>query len=164
MNVAVPWLKHSWMFGQLASSHTVTRRFSRSLALSCCTELPDGMRTRIHDGLRRTGASANCTGERAILSPATCFTPGCSEADAASPLTTASGMVLEADSVMACVDLWSGGSGSGASSGWVQNVGGGAVWTCRPNWRATCPMSTGLTASSPEGPPKSSIEVTCSPW
>ena len=24
MNVAVPWLKHSWMFGQLASSHTVT--------------------------------------------------------------------------------------------------------------------------------------------
>ena len=35
MKVAVPWLKHSWMFGQLASSHTVTRRFSRSLALSC---------------------------------------------------------------------------------------------------------------------------------
>ena len=34
MKVAVPWLKHSWMFGQLASSQTVTRRFSRSLALS----------------------------------------------------------------------------------------------------------------------------------
>lgn len=27
MKVAVPWLKHSWMFGQLASSQTVTRRF-----------------------------------------------------------------------------------------------------------------------------------------
>ena len=64
MKVAVPWLKHSWMFGQLASSHTVTSRFSRSLALSCCTELPDGMRTRIQLGLRRVGASANCTGDR----------------------------------------------------------------------------------------------------
>src|SRR3546814_4479704 len=81
MNVAVPWPKHSWMFGQLASSHTVTRRFSRSLALSFWTALPDGIRTRIHDGLRSTGASANCTGERAILSPATCFAPA-SSADA----------------------------------------------------------------------------------
>ena len=45
-----------------------------------------------------------------------------------------------------------------------QNVGGGAVPTVRPNWRATCPMSTGFTGSSPDGPPKSSIEVTCSPW
>src|SRR4249919_2920070 len=99
MKVAVPWLKHSWMFGQLASSHTVTRRFSRSLALSSATELPDGMRTRIHDGLRSTGASANCTGERAILSAATWRTPGSS--DAATPLTTVSGMVFAAASVMA---------------------------------------------------------------
>src|SRR3546814_10818848 len=81
MNVALPWPKHSWMFGQLASSHTVTRRFSRILALRFWTALPDGIRTPIHDGLRRTGASANCTGERAILSPATCFAPA-SSADA----------------------------------------------------------------------------------
>src|SRR3546814_15581024 len=63
------------MFGQLASSHTVTRRFSRSLALSFWTALPDGIRTRLHDGLRSTGASAHCTGPRAILSPAPCFAP-----------------------------------------------------------------------------------------
>src|SRR3546814_5824737 len=81
MNVAVPWPKHSWMFGQLAPSHTVTRRFSRSLALRFWTALPDGIRTRIHDGLRSTGASANCTGERAILSPAPCIAPA-SSADA----------------------------------------------------------------------------------
>src|SRR5690606_6046566 len=63
MKVAVPWLKHSWMLGQLASSQTVTRRFSRSLLLSFATALPDGIRTRIHDGLRSTGAvSSNFTG------------------------------------------------------------------------------------------------------
>ena len=56
MNVAVPWLKHSWMFGQLASSQTVTRRFSRSLLLSLATALPAGMRTRIQLGLRSIGA------------------------------------------------------------------------------------------------------------
>lgn len=81
MNVAVPWLKHSWILGQAASSHTVTKRFSRSLALRLCTALPDGMRTRIHDGLRNTGTSANCTGERPILSSPDCFTPGCNGED-----------------------------------------------------------------------------------
>src|SRR2546429_7377716 len=40
-----------------------------------CTALPEGMRTRIQDGLRSTGASANCTGERLILSPPSCLTP-----------------------------------------------------------------------------------------
>src|SRR5690606_19350880 len=50
-------------------------------------------------------------GERPILSPATCFTPGCRLAGAcASPLTTASGMDLVAGSVMGCV-AW---EGSGA--------------------------------------------------
>src|SRR5688500_4475184 len=117
MKVAVPWLKHSWMFGQLASSHTVTRRFSRSLALSRATELSLGMRTRIHDGLRSTGASANCTGERLILSPAICLTPGCSDAGA-SAFTTASGMVLEAGSVMAWV-----GAGSGGENGQLRCSG-----------------------------------------
>src|SRR6476620_10124243 len=97
MKVAVPWPKHSWMFGQLASSQTVTKRFSRNLALRLATELPEGIRTRIHDGLRSTGASANCTGERAIFSAATWRTPGCS--DGSSP-TTASGMVLMGDSLM----------------------------------------------------------------
>ncbi len=33
MKVAVPWLKHSWMFGQLASSQTVTKRFFAQLGL-----------------------------------------------------------------------------------------------------------------------------------
>src|SRR3546814_1434785 len=49
----------SLMFGQLASSHTVTSRFSRSLALRFCTALPDGSRTRIQLGLRSTGALAS---------------------------------------------------------------------------------------------------------
>ncbi len=57
MNVAVPLPKHSWMFGQDASSQTVTSRFSRSFALSFATALPGGMRTRIHSGLRSFGAS-----------------------------------------------------------------------------------------------------------
>src|SRR5690606_24922396 len=57
-------------------SHTVIRRLARSFSLSLATLLPDGMRTRIHDGLRSTGASANCTGDRAILSPATWRAPG----------------------------------------------------------------------------------------
>src|SRR5690606_35044205 len=83
MKVAVPWPKHSWMFGQLASSHTVTRRFLRSLDLSAATAPLDGIRTRIHEGLRSTGASTNSTGERAILSPATCLAPASSDAGAA---------------------------------------------------------------------------------
>src|SRR3546814_6871600 len=87
------------MFGQLASSHTVTRRFSRSLALSFWTALPDGIRTRIHDGLRSTGALANCTGERAILSPAACFAPA-SSADAGLA-TNCTGIERDGESGMA---------------------------------------------------------------
>lgn len=102
MKVAVPWPKHSWMFGQLASSHTVTRRFSRSLAFRFCTALPEGMRTRIQDGLRSTGASANCTGERLILSPPSCLTPACNgAADGESPCTICRGMERAVVSVMA---------------------------------------------------------------
>src|SRR5690606_12164570 len=131
MNVAVPWLKHSWMFGQLASSHTVTRRFLRSLALSFWTALPDGMRTRIHEGLRSTGASANCTGERLILSPATCFTPGTSGAGwtgtGASPLTTASGMVLVAVSVMVIRFARGGEPGHGYQGFGITGVGTGSL-------------------------------------
>src|SRR5687768_14074981 len=83
------------MFGQLASSQTVTSRFSRSLALRLATALPDGILTRIQDGLRSTGASANCTGERAILSPDTWRAPG--SRLAVSP-TTVSGMVRVGES------------------------------------------------------------------
>src|SRR6478736_6953883 len=92
MKVAVPWLKHSWMFGHEASSHTVTRRFSRSLLLSCCTALPDGRRTRIQLGLRSVGADSNFTGLRAILSSPICLTPSCNGA-------STEGMVLEAVSL-----------------------------------------------------------------
>src|SRR6188768_563922 len=109
MKVAVPWLKHSWMFGQLASSHTVTRRFSRSLLLSCCTALPLGRRTRIQLGLRSTGAASKCTGLRAILSSPSCFTPSCNGA------TRAEGMTLEAGSedMGGFWGFWDSGSGSG---------------------------------------------------
>ncbi len=157
MNVAVPWLKHSWMFGQLASSQTVTRRFSRSLAFSVCTALPDGIRTRIHDGLRSTGASANCTGERPILSPPSCLTPACNgAADGVSPCTTCRGMMRAVVSVMALV--------GGAQAASVRSGRSVAGWRSNPNWRARWPSSTGLTAAMPDGPPKSTIEVTCSPW
>src|SRR5207342_1187664 len=109
MKVAVPWLKHSWMFGQLASSQTVTRRFSRSLDLSFATALPAGIRTRIQLGLRSTGAlSSNFTGLRAILSSPSCLTPSCKEP------TTVSGMALDAASDM----RGSGGRYGGFGEGW----------------------------------------------
>src|SRR5690606_40094090 len=89
------------LLGQLASSQTVTRRFSRSLALRLATALPEGIRTRIHDGLRSTGASANCTGERPILSPPSCFAPACSGADGVTSCRTCRGMERGVVSVMA---------------------------------------------------------------
>lgn len=156
MKVAVPWLKHSWMFGQLASSHTVTRRFSRNLALRFCTALPEGIRTRIHDGFRSTGASTNCTGERLILSPPICLTPVCSGAGAAvSPETTCKGMERAIGWVMTI---------RGAQAGSERSGNAEVGCSTRPNWRASWSSSTALTASIPEGPPKSSTEVTCRPW
>ena len=50
------------MFGQLASSQTLTRRFARSLALSRATALPGGIRTRIHHGLRGIGVTVDLIG------------------------------------------------------------------------------------------------------
>ena len=47
MKVAVPWPKHSWMFGQLASSQTVTRRFSRNFDSAPAPRCRLGIRTRI---------------------------------------------------------------------------------------------------------------------
>src|SRR5690606_17578218 len=70
------------------------RRLSRSFDFSAATAPLDGIRTRIHEGLRSTGASTNCTGDRAILSPATCFTPGTRDGGASA--TTSSGMDLAA--------------------------------------------------------------------
>src|SRR5690606_11363117 len=100
MKVAVPWPKHSWMLGQLASSHTVTRRFLRSFDLSAATAPWDGIRTRIQEGLRSTGASTNSTGERPILSPATWRWPGCSE-PAGAGSSTCIGMDLSGEELMA---------------------------------------------------------------
>ena len=75
IKVAVPLLKHSWILGHEASSQTVTKAFSRSLAFRRSTLLPTGKRTRIQDGLRSRGASSKLTGEREILSSPSCFTP-----------------------------------------------------------------------------------------
>src|SRR5688500_13453300 len=113
MKVAVPWPKHSWMFGQLASSQTVTRRFSRSFAFSAATAPLLGMRTRIHEGLRSTGASSNFTGLREILSPATCFAPGSN--DAGVEATTCNGIALSG------ADL---ATGSVMASGGLRGVNG----------------------------------------
>ena len=90
MKVAVPLLKHSWMFGQDASSHTVTSAFSRRRAFSCCTALPCGSRTRIHDGLRRVGTALSKPARfSAILSLPSCFST------AGIPATTLIGMLRE---------------------------------------------------------------------
>gem|GEM_PF-2317622 len=183
MKVAVPWPKHSWMFGQLASSHTVTSRFSRSFALRLATALPDGIRTRIHDGLRSTGASANCTGERPILSPPSCLAPASSgAAGAAVSDRTWSGIVRGAGVFMAAIVERGRPPCPAARVPPLQRwpwpverplaVAGQAIArgrpcaasSARPNWRATCSSSTGLTASIEAGPPRSRREVTCSPW
>ena len=76
MNVAVPLEKHSWILGQLASSHTVTSSRALSLVFSLPTALPDGSRTLIHEGLRRRGASASKLALlRAILSAPSSLAP-----------------------------------------------------------------------------------------
>src|SRR5690606_9967729 len=110
MKVAVPWPKHSWMLGQLASSHTVTSRLLRSLALSAATAPVDGIRTRIQDGLRSTGASTNSTGERAILSPPSCLAPVSSDAGASAG-TICSGIGRDRDWDMALRGLATGSVG-----------------------------------------------------
>src|SRR6185312_7076568 len=69
--VAVPLEKHSWMFGQDASSHTVTSAFARNFAFNCCTALPCGRRTRIHEGLRKVGDASNVARSPASFSPVT---------------------------------------------------------------------------------------------
>ncbi len=69
MKVAVPLPKHSWMFGQDASSQTVTSRFSRSLRLELWRpRCRAGCARESMTGLRSIGASAKVARLRAILS------------------------------------------------------------------------------------------------
>ena len=102
MKVAVPWPKHSWMFGQLASSHTVTRRFSRSLALSVGDRVArrdahaDPRRLAQH---RRIGELHRRARDLVAARPASRPAAASRTATALSP-TTASGMVLAMVSVM----------------------------------------------------------------
>src|SRR3989338_6835973 len=56
MKVAVPLLKHSFKFGQEASSHTVCNLFSRNIFFKSSTFEEEETRMRIQSGLRRGGA------------------------------------------------------------------------------------------------------------
>src|SRR5450631_2709097 len=51
MMVPVPAFQHSPMFGHFASSHTVARRCSRTMALTASKPAPAGARARSQDGL-----------------------------------------------------------------------------------------------------------------
>ena len=72
MKVAVPWPKHSPMFGHEASSHTVCSFASRRICLISVKRSPPPARTRIHSGLRSGSAGTTLIGdagglERALL-------------------------------------------------------------------------------------------------
>src|SRR4051812_49314981 len=68
MKVAVPWPKHSPMFGQDASSHTVCSFASRRIFLISVKRSPPPARTRIHSGLRKAvDAGTTLTGMREVL-------------------------------------------------------------------------------------------------
>ena len=78
MNVAVPLPKHSPIFGQLASSQTVTNSFSRRIFLiSAKRELFDAALTRIQSGFFNTSSSGTILiGMRAVFSADFCFRSG----------------------------------------------------------------------------------------
>ena len=57
MKVACFFDQHSPMFGQPASSHTVTRPCSRTMLVVSRNTGDPGALTRIQSGLRRIGAS-----------------------------------------------------------------------------------------------------------
>ena len=73
MKVAVPWPKHSPMFGQEASSHTVCSFASRRIFLISVKRSPPPARTRIHSGLRRGSAGTTLIGMRAVFSARFCW-------------------------------------------------------------------------------------------
>ncbi len=75
MNVAVPLPKHSPMFGQDASSHTVCRLCSRRIFLISEKRGDDGARTRIHSGFCSARAATTLIGMRAVLASPLCLTP-----------------------------------------------------------------------------------------
>ena len=58
--VAWPWLQHSPTFGQPASSHTVTRLFSRMILCVSAYPIPPGALTRIHFGFIGCSLSGRC--------------------------------------------------------------------------------------------------------
>ena len=60
MKVACFFDQHSPILGQPASSHTVTRPFSRTIALVSLKTAEPGARTLIQSGLRRIGVSGLC--------------------------------------------------------------------------------------------------------
>lgn len=77
MNVAVPLPKHSPMFGQLASSHTVCRLCSRRIVLiSLKRELPVAAFTRIHSGFFSFSIGTILIGMRAVFACAFCLAVG----------------------------------------------------------------------------------------
>ena len=160
MKVAVPWPKHSWMFGQLASSQTVTRRFSRSFAFSFATaplgECARGSTTACAAPARRRTAPANA---RDLVAGRPAFAPASSD-------RRGRGDDLQRDApCRGKAWRWSRSwrPGSGGLRRRYGEAGRCASCSARPNWLASLSSSTGLTASRLDGPPKSSIEVTCRP-
>src|SRR5450631_3231597 len=73
MNVAVPWPKHSPMFGHEASSQTVCRFASRRIFLISVKRSPPPARTRIHSGLRKGSDCTTLIGMREVLSARFCW-------------------------------------------------------------------------------------------
>ncbi len=75
MNVAVPLLKHSPMFGHEASSHTVCRRCSRRIFLISLNRGDDGARTRIQSGFFSRSAAITLIGMREVFAAPVCLIP-----------------------------------------------------------------------------------------
>src|SRR5260221_54771 len=73
MKVAVPWPKHSPMFGHEASSQTVCRFASRRIFLISVKRSPPPARTRIHSGLRKGSDCTTLIGMREVLRPRFCW-------------------------------------------------------------------------------------------
>jgi len=77
MNVAVPFPKHSLIFGQLASSQTVWSRFSRRIVLiSWNLDEAGANLTRIQSGFFSAGTASTLIGIRAVLAAPFCLSMG----------------------------------------------------------------------------------------
>src|SRR5450432_2330167 len=73
MKVAVPWPKHSPMFGHEASSQTVCSCASRRIFLISVKRAPPPARTRIHSGLRKGSDGTTFIGMREVLRARFCW-------------------------------------------------------------------------------------------